>query len=129
MSIIDRTVPGGENQFVSLRMQQFVIGALAVALSAISITLVAVSAPWEIRFPAVAAAAVFGPAIPILRIRADLSLEQCLVYGIGVDVALLMLVSLALVMVHAWVPVAACMALFALSAAAGLKLLSDTRKG
>jgi hypothetical protein len=128
MSIIDRAVSGGENQLVSLRIQQFAIGALAVALSVISITLVAVSAPWQVRFPAVAAAALFGPAIPILRIRPDLSLEQCLVYGMGVNVALQMLVGLGLVMSRAWVPVAASMVLFSLSAAAGLKLLSDTRK-
>jgi hypothetical protein len=126
MSIIDRA--GAENQLASLRMQHLVIGALSVALPAISITLVAVSAPWEIRFPAVAAAAVCGPAIPILRMRPELSLEQCLVYGMGVDVALQMLVGLGLVMSHAWVPAAASLVLFSLSAAAGLKLLSDTWK-
>ncbi len=128
MSITDRAVAGGENRLADLRMQQLVIGVVSVALPVISITLMAVSAPWEIRFPAVAAAAVCGPAIPILRTRPDFSLEQCLVYGMGVDVALQMLVGLGLVMSHAWVPVAASMVLFTLSAAAGLKLLSDTRK-
>jgi hypothetical protein len=128
MSDTDSTLAGGESQLASLRMQRFVIGALVVALSVGSIMLVAASAPWQIRFPVVAAAAVCGPGVPILRIRPELSLEQCLVYGMGVDVALQMLVGLALVLWHIWVPLAASLVLFALSLTAGLKLLSDARK-
>ena len=118
----------GENQPANLQRQRLVIGVVAVMLSAASITLVASSAPWQIRFPVVAAAAVFGPAIPVLRLRPELSLEECRVYGIGADVALQMLAGLALVIWHAWAPVATSLVLFAVSLAAGLKLLSDTRK-
>jgi hypothetical protein len=119
---------GGESQLSSLRIQRHMIGVLAIVLSVASITLVAASAPWQIRFPVVAAAAVYGPAIPVLRLHSEFSLGECLVYCIGVDVALQMLVGLALVMWHIWVPTAASLGLLAVSLAAGLKLLFDTRK-
>ena len=111
----------------SLRAQHLAIGALAVALSVSSIALVAASAPWQIRFPFVAATALFGPAIPALRLRPELSLSQCLVYGMGVDVALQMLVGLALVLWHIWTPVAVSLGLFVITLAVGLKLLFDAR--
>jgi hypothetical protein len=111
------------------RIQRLVIGVLAVGLSVISMAVVALSAPWPLRFPVVAAAALFGPAIPALRLRPELSLEECLVYGIGVDLALQMLVGLALVMWHSWVPVAASLGLFAVSLAVGVKLLVSIKGG
>ena len=111
----------------SMRAQRLAIGALAVALSVASIALVAASAPWQVRFPVVAAAAVFGPAIPALRLRPELSLGQCLVYGMGADVALQMLLGLALVLWHIWAPVAVSLGLLAITLAVGLKLLFDAR--
>jgi hypothetical protein len=111
----------------SLRVQRLAIGALAVVLSVVSIALIVVSAPWQIRFTFVAAAAVFGPAIPALRLRPELSLTECVVYGIGADVALQMLVGLALVLWHVWVPVAASLGLLIITLAVGLKLLFDAR--
>ena len=114
----------GRSLRVNLRMHCLVIGLLAVGLSLISITAVLLSAPWQIRFPIVAATALLGPAIPALRLRPELSLQECLVYGIGVDVALQMLVGLALVMWHIWIPVAASLGLFVISLAVGLKLLA-----
>jgi len=116
-----------EGRQYSMRAQRLAIGALAVALSAASIALVAASAPWQIRFPVVAAAAVFGPAIPALRLRPELTLGQCLVYGMGADVALQMLVGLALVLWHIWAPVAVSLGLLAITLAVGLKLLFDAR--
>lgn len=120
--------PEGQGRQYSLRAQRLAIGAVAVVLSVTSIGLIAGSAPWQIRLPFVAAAALFGPAIPALRLRPELRLEQCLVYGIGADVALQMLTGLALVLFHVWVPVAASLVLLTISLAAGLKLLFDARK-
>jgi hypothetical protein len=116
-----------ESRQYSLRAQRLAIGTLAVALSVASIALIAASAPWQVRFPFVAAAALFGPAIPALRLRQELSLGECLVYGMGADVALQMLVGLALVLGHVWVPVAASLGLLAITLAVGLKLLFDAR--
>ncbi|HEV2373512.1 MAG TPA: hypothetical protein VGS19_15225 [Streptosporangiaceae bacterium] len=95
---------------------------MSIGLSVAAIGVVAVAAPWQLRFPVVAAAALFGPGIPLLRARRDLSLAECLVYGAGLDVGLQMLVGLALVMAHTWVPVAATVTLFAASLAIGVKL-------
>jgi len=116
-----------EGRRYSLRAQRLAIGALAVALSIASVALVAASAPWQIRFPFVAAAAVFGPAIPALRLRPELSLGECLVYGMGADVALQMLVGLVLVLSHVWAPVAVSLGLLVVTFAVGLKLLWDAR--
>lgn len=118
----------GQGRQLSLRAQRLTIGAIAIVLSLTSMELMAGSAPWQIRFPFVAAAVLFGPAIPALRLRPELSLEQCLVYGIGVNVALQMLTGLTLVLWHAWEPVAASLGLLTISLAAGLKLLYDARK-
>ena len=112
-----------EGRQYGLRAQRLAIGALAVALSVASIALIAASAPWQIRFPFVAAAALFGPAIPALRLRPELSLGECLVYGMGTDVALQMLVGLALVLWHVWAPVAVSLGLLVITLAVGLKLL------
>jgi hypothetical protein len=118
---------GSESGQYSLRAQRLAIGALAVVLSVASIAQVAASAPWQIRFPFVVAAAVFGPAIPALRLRPELSLGECLVYGMGVDISLQMLVGLALVLWHVWVPVAVSLGLLVITLAVGLKLLFDAR--
>jgi hypothetical protein len=114
-----------EGRQYSLQAQRLAIGTLAVALSVASIALIAASAPWQVRFFFVAAAALFGPAIPALRLRPELNLGECLVYGMGADVALQMLVGLALVLWHIWVPVAAELGLLVITLAVGLKLLFD----
>jgi hypothetical protein len=117
-----------EGQQNGLRAQCLAIGALAVGLSTVSIALIAASAPWQIRFPFVAAAALFGPAIPALRLRPELNLGQCLVYGMGADVALQMLVGLALVLWHVWAPVAVSLGLLVITLAVGLKLLVSSAR-
>jgi hypothetical protein len=119
--------PDSESLRYGLRAQRLAIGALGVALSIASIALIATSATWQIRFPFVAAAALFGPAIPALRLRPELSLGQCLVFGVGADVALQMLAGLALVLWHVWAPAAASLGLLVITLAVGLKLLFDAR--
>jgi hypothetical protein len=126
MSQIQSSPVEGKSLPANLRTHCLVIGLLAVGLSLISVISVVLSAPWQVRFPIVAATALFGPAIPALRLRPELRLQECLVYGIGVDVALQMLVGLALVMWHIWIPVAASLGLFVISLAVGLKLLFTT---
>ena len=119
--------PASHRRPDGLRLQGQVIGLAAIGLSVTSIGLIAVSAPWQLRLPFLAAAALFGPGVPLLRTRAELSLTECLVYGMGVDVGLQMLAGLAMVMAHVWAPVAASVVLLAISLLAGLKLTYDTR--
>lgn len=104
-----------------------VIGLTAVVLSAAAIALIVFAAPWQIRFPVLAIAVIFGPGIPLLRLNSHLGVLECLVYGVGLSVALQMLVGLLLVLAHSWVPTAAVIGLLALSALAGVKLTWDTR--
>jgi hypothetical protein len=103
------------------------IGITAVALSIVAIVLIAFGAPWQVRFPMLAITVIFGPGIPLLRLNSHLGLGECLVYGIGVSVSLLMLVGLLLVMAHTWAPTAAIIGLLVVSALAGVKLIMDAR--
>jgi hypothetical protein len=103
------------------------IGLTAVVLSAATIALISLAAPWQLRFPVLAIAVVFGPGIPLLRLNSHLSPFECLVYGVGLSVALQMLVGLLLVQAHTWVPTAAVIGLLAVSALAGVKLIWDAR--
>jgi hypothetical protein len=130
MTSADQDFPvSAEPQPANLRLQRLVIGSIAAVLSVLAIVLVATPVPWQLRLPVAAAAAVGGPAIPLLRLRPELSLEQCLVYGLGIDVAIQMLVSLGLVMWHVWAPSAASTGLFSVSLLAAIKLLFDARRG
>lgn len=112
----------------NLHDQRRAIGVIAIGLAIASIALVAFSAPWQIRFPIVAACAVFNPAVAALRLRRELAFVECLVYGIGLDIALQMLVGLALVMWHAWMPIVGALGFFVVAIGAGLKLLFDARE-
>jgi hypothetical protein len=100
-----------------------IIGGAAVVLALGGILAVGTTAAWEVRFPLITLASLVGPAIPALRLFSDFTLLECVVYGVGVDVALLMLISLGLVTVHAWVPAVAVVVLLLTSLAAGARLL------
>lgn len=99
------------------------IGLTAVALSAVAITLIGFAAPWQIRFPLLVVAVVFGPGIPLLRLNSRFSVFECLVYGVGVSVSLQMLVGLLLVLARTWDPTIAVIGLLAVSVLAGVKLI------
>jgi hypothetical protein len=119
---------GGKSFPASLHAQRCLIGVLAIGLAIGSIALVALSAPWQIRFPIVAACALFNPAVSALRLRRELTFVECLVYGIGLNVSLQMLVGLALVMWHVWMPIVGALGLFVVAIATGFKLLFSARE-
>ena len=100
-----------------------IIGGGAVVLALGSLLAIGLAAPWEVRFPLVSAASLFGPAIPTLRLLSSLTLVECMVYGVGVDVGLLMVISLGLVMVHSWFPTVTVIILLLTSLGAGVKLM------
>jgi hypothetical protein len=103
------------------------IGLTAIALSAITILLIVLAAPWQVTFPVLAIAVIFGPGVPLLRLNSHFSAGECLVYGIALSISLQMLVGLLLVMAHTWVPTAAVIGLLAVSALTGVKLILGTR--
>jgi hypothetical protein len=114
---------GSNSPEYNRRLECLIIGGAAVVLALGGLLTIGMGAAWEIRFPLIAAASIFGPAIPALRLYSSFTLLECLVYGIGVDVALLMLISLGLVMAHAWVPATAVFVLLLTSLAAGARLI------
>ena len=105
------------------RQECRIIGGAAVALAVGGLLAVGTAAPWEIRFPLITIASLFGPAIPALRLFSDLTLLECVVYGVGTDIALLMLISLGLVMAHSWFPAVVVVVLLLVSLAAGARLM------
>ena len=114
--------PGG-----SRRLEGQIVAATAAFLALAGILVIGLSAPWEVRFPIVAAASLFGPAIPALRLFSGRTLMECVVYGVGVDVGLLMLVSLGLVMTASWYPAAAIIVILLISLAAAARLMMVSR--
>jgi hypothetical protein len=121
--IQDREGMHGQDLEGNRRLECQIIGVTAVSLALGGILAIMLSAPWEVRFPVVAAASLFGPAIPALRLFSGRSLMECIVYGVGADVALLMLVSLGLVMSRSWYPTIAIMILLFASLATGARLI------
>lgn len=104
-------------------LENQIIGATAALLAIGGIVVIGLSVPWGIRFPILAAASLFGPAIPAVRLFTGRNLLECVVYGVGADVALLMLVSLGLVMARSWYPSISIMILLLASLAAGARLI------
>src|SRR5947207_5534521 len=106
------------NPEVGRRLECRIIGGAAVVLALGGLLAVGMTAAWEIRFPLITVASLFGPAIPALRLFTDFTLLECVVFGLGVDVALLMLISLGLVFAHSWFPAVAVVVLLLASLAA-----------
>jgi hypothetical protein len=113
----------GQDPKINRRLERHIIGVIAVSLTLAGIFAIVLGVPWEIRFPIVAAASLFGPGIPVLRLFTGRTLMECLVYGVGMDVALLMVISLGLVMARAWFPSVAVIILLLTSLAAGARLI------
>jgi hypothetical protein len=109
--------------------QRLALGLAAVVLSLASAGVIGASAPWQLRFSVVVVTALFGPMIPALRLHVRLSLEQCLVYGLGANVALEMMLGLALVLFHDWIPTAAFLCVLVITFAIGAKLVYDAVTG
>jgi hypothetical protein len=111
------------NSAADHRSEGKIIGGAAIVLALGGLLAVVTKAPWEIRFPLITAGSLFGPAIPALRLFSGFTLLECIVYGIGVDVGLLMLISLGLVLAHSWFPAVAVVILLLTSLAAGARLM------
>ena len=117
MSIL--TSPGRQRQ------ECLAVGLAAVVLSLGAVAAIAANAPWQIRFPLVVVAGLFGPAVPVLRAISTLSFGECIVYGLGAGIALQMLLGLGLVLIHIWTPVQVFVGLLVISFAIGAKLIVE----
>ena len=104
-----------------------VIGISAVALAAAAALCIVLPVPWQIRFAVVVAAGLLGPAVPGLRLLIHIDVRASLVIGVGVDVALLMVLGQTMLLAHAWIPVFAFLVLLAATCAAGVGLLVRDR--
>jgi len=102
------------------------IGFVAVMLSLASVAVILAMAPWQLRFPVVALTAGFCPGIPLLRMISRLSLTECLVYGVGANFSLIMLLSFGLVLAHTWDPVIAFIIVLGTSLVTGAIMLYST---
>jgi hypothetical protein len=99
------------------------LAVLAIVLAVAAAVCVLTPLRWEVRFPVVVLACLIGPAIPALRLWTDLDLWTACVAGLGVDVALVMVVAQAMVLAGAWGPSAGVLLLLAATGVAGLLLL------
>lgn len=118
MSTVDRSARAKHTHRVPTANRA--VGLAGIFLALLALASIWLGLPWSLRYSALVAAIAYGPAIPLLRACTPLSLLECLVYGIGTNVALAMLVSLGMVMAHLWAPLAASVFVLALSLIAGV---------
>lgn len=65
---------------------------------------IAFAAPWQIRFPVVVIAILFGPGVPLMLWLSRLPIGQSVVLGLGLDVALILVTGEAMVLAQIWRP-------------------------
>ena len=104
-----------------------VIGISAVTLAATAALCMVLPVPWKMRFAVVVVAGLLGPAVPGLRLLIRIDVLTGLVIGVGVDVALLMVLGQTMLLTHTWLPILAFALLLAATCAAGVGLLVRDR--
>jgi hypothetical protein len=102
---------------------RWALGCVGLGLSVASLACIGLGLPWQTRFPVVITALLLGPGVPLILLRSQLSAARGVVAGIGVDVALVMLVAEGMVLGHVWWPRFAICVLLMLSVAASVSLL------
>jgi hypothetical protein len=112
----------------STRLIDVTIGWIGMILPVAAGISMAFGLPWQIRFTTVLLTAIFGPAIPGLRVMDAIPPAACLVVGAAVDVALVMFVGQVLVMTHLWVTTPAMIVLFSTTFLAGARLVNITTR-
>ena len=104
------------------------VAATTAALAVAAALAIALSAPWPLRFGVLAVALLFGPAVPALRLVSEMRMSECLVLGVALDVALLMLAGEGLALAHLWAPVWGTVALLAATVVVSAALLVRSRR-
>lgn len=79
--------------------------------------------PWQVRFPVVVVAILFGPGVPLMLLLSRLPVGQSVVAGLGLDVALILLAGEAMVLAQIWRPTYMIGAMLVLSAIVSARLL------
>jgi hypothetical protein len=120
--VSDTATGGGTDPATRVRDERW-IGVIAMALAVIGIVCL-LPLPWQVRFPLLAAAALYGPGVPVLRLWTDVETPLAVVVGVGVDVALLMVLGEFMVLIHLWVPAVALALMMVASFVAGAALRS-----
>lgn len=98
-----------------------VLGWVGLVLSVAAV--LAFALPWQVRFPVVVIAILFGPGVPLMLLLSRLPVGQSVVAGVGVDVALILLAGEAMVLAQIWKPTYMIGVLLVLSAIASARLL------
>jgi hypothetical protein len=114
----DRAAAGSDGAEADTRRALAYAGLGLPVIAAIAFAL-----PWQIRFPVVVIAVLFGPGVPVMLLLSRLPASQSVVAGIGLDVALILVTGEAMVLANIWQPAYMIGALLALSAIASARLL------
>lgn len=126
----DRRFTSSRGQFVADELgkaagteTQRVFGYVGLGLSFLAALAIVAGLPWQIRFPLVVIAVLFGPGVPLMLGLSQWETVKNVVAGVGLDVALVLLAGEAMVVVHVWQPDYMVGILLALSAIASVLLL------
>lgn len=102
---------------------QRVFGCVGLGLAVLAALAIVAGLPWQIRFPLVVIAVLFGPGVPLMLGLSQWETVKNVVAGVGLDVALVLLAGEAMVLVHVWQPDFMVGILLALTAIASAFLL------
>lgn len=102
---------------------QRAVGYVGLGLAFLAAFAIVAGLPWQIRFPLVVIAVLFGPGVPLMLGLSHWEIVRNVVAGVGLDVALILLAGEAMVLVHVWQPDYMVGILLALSAIASVFLL------
>lgn len=103
---------------------QLVFGCIGLGLAFLAALAIVAGLPWQIRFPLVVIAVLFGPGVPLMLGLSQWETVKNVVAGVGLDVALVLLAGEAMVLVHVWQPDYMVGILLVLSAIASVFLLT-----
>lgn len=98
-------------------------GYAGLGLAALAAVAIVGGLPWQIRFPLVVTAVLFGPGVPLMVALSQLPAVKSVVLGIGLDMSLLLLAGEGMVLMHVWQPDYAVGVLLICSVIASVRLL------
>lgn len=101
------------------------LGYVGLSLTVLAADTIVAGLPWQIRFPLVVIAVLYGPGVPLMIWLSQLPAIKSVTAGIGLDVSLLLLAGELMVMAHVWQPDYVVSALLASSAVVSAFLLTE----
>jgi hypothetical protein len=101
---ISKAAPNGDVSRPASSGARRASGYVGLGLAVLAAVAIVAGLPWQVRFPLVVIAVLFGPGIPLMLALTPLPAVKSVVAGVGLDVSLVLLAGEAMVLAHIWQP-------------------------